>query len=70
MGATLGKYYYFNNRQGLWIVQKKIRGRTIIFGTYKTEKEAARAVELFNEYGWLKENIWRVKDEAKNGVRV
>lgn len=63
--GVIPKYYYYNERQGLWIVQKRIGSNLIMFGTYKSEKEAALAVELFNQYGWKKENIWKVKAEAK-----
>lgn len=63
--GVIPKYYYYNERQGFWIVQKRIGSNLIMFGTYKSEKEAALAVELFNQYGWNKKYIWRVKAEVK-----
>lgn len=59
------RHYSYSHRQKLWIVEKRINGHKIIFGSYKTETEAIHAVKLFNKYGWDKKNIWLVKAEAK-----
>ena len=58
------KNYSFNKDVGKYKVSKMIRGKRIHFGMFRTEEQAIRAVELYNELGWDKELRWIVRSRV------
>lgn len=59
--STNPKYYYFDKFNNIFRITKK----HVHYGTYKTEEAARLAVQLFEKYGWNREDNWRVKAEVK-----
>ena len=55
------KNYWHDKRRDVYIIVKTVNGKRKNFGQYKSEKEVKLAVELFEKYGWNKEDVWRVK---------
>lgn len=55
------RYYFYSTHYKKWIVRKN----KIDYGRFNTEEEAQIAVELYQKYGWEKENRWKVKAEIK-----
>lgn len=58
----MAKNYYYS--QGKYKVSKMIKGRKIHFGLFKTEEQARKAVDLFNELGWDKNLRWFVRSKV------
>lgn len=46
---------YYNKHNGRYKVNKTVNGQTIYYGTYDTEEEAQRIVELLKKNQWNKE---------------
>jgi len=63
------KYVYYDSRNEVWRVSKRINGKQTLFGTYNTEEEAALAAELFEKTGWHKEDNWVIKAEVKEKLK-
>lgn len=59
------KYCYWDSKNEIFHIRKRVRGRITNFGTYKTLEECRLAVKLFEESGWKKEDNWRIKYEVK-----
>ena len=64
-GRAAPKYYSYNKRAKNWSVARRVNGKQTFFGCYPTEKEAALAVALLDEYGWTKENNWKVRSMVR-----
>ena len=62
------KYYSWHSTKKCYVIEKRINNRKHFFGYYKTEEQVKLAVELFNKYGWNKENNWRVKAEVREKI--
>ena len=58
------KYYVYVAGRG-YMVQKWIKNSRIYYGTFKTEREAQRCVELMKECGWDKEKRWEIRAKVK-----
>ncbi len=58
------KNYWHDKRRDVYIISKTFNKKRKDFGQYKSEKEVKLAVELFEKYGWNKEDVWRVKAEV------
>lgn len=59
------KYSYYDGNKKLWYIRRRIKGKNINFGTYKTREEATRAVEIYNQIGWDPVKNWAVKAKVK-----
>ena len=57
------KYYTLAGKK--WIVQKTIQGSRKHFGTFHSELEAQRCVELLKECNWDIERSWEIRDKVK-----
>ena len=65
----MAKYCYWDTKNKVYHIRRRINGKNINFGTYPTEEEAALAVELYEKCGWKKEDNWRIKAEVKEIFR-
>lgn len=66
---NMAKYCYYDSRNKVWHIRRRIKGKQLFFGTYPTEEEAALAVKFFEKNGWKKEDNWRIKAEVKEIFR-
>ena len=57
------KYYTKVGKK--WIVQKTIHGSKRHFGTFYSEVEAQRCVELLKEVDWDTEQSWEIRAKVK-----
>ena len=57
------KWYFYSPSIRKWVVQKNIQGKFIRL-LLNSEEECIRAVELFDNIGWRRENIATVKREC------
>ena len=64
MGIT-SKHYHYDSQKEKFVVSRRINGKKLFFGYYKTERAAKLAVKLFQQYGWNKSNNWLVKAKVK-----
>lgn len=65
----MAKYCYWNEKNKVYHIRRRINGKNINFGTYPTEEEAALAVELYAKSGWNKEDNWAIKAKVKEIFR-
>lgn len=63
------KYYYYDKRADVFIVQKRINGERIYFGRYHSEEAAQYAVKLLVECDWDPENNWRIRAEVNEYIK-
>ena len=56
---------YYTRAGKKWIVQKTIHGSKKHFGTFHSEWEAKRCVELLKECDWDIERSWEIRDKVK-----
>ena len=61
----MAKYCYWDKKNKVFHVRRRIQGKMLNFGTYRTEEEAALAVELFEKTGWNKKDNWKIKAKVK-----
>lgn len=59
------KYVYWDEKNKVFKIRRQIKGKTLYFGSYAKEKEAALAVELFEKNGWNKKDNWKIKAKVK-----
>ena len=64
------KYYYYDKSQDRFIVQKRVKGKLIHFGSYPCEWAAQYAVKLLMECGWNSEDNWRVRAEVNEYIKI
>ena len=62
------RYITYSKPHKRWKVIKTIKSKTYTFLTFKEEKDALRAVELFKKYGWNMKNRERVRKEVMGEV--
>lgn len=55
------KHAFYKEKSKTWVIQRKIKGKTIHFGSYKTIEEADKAVKIYDEIGWDPVKNWHVK---------
>lgn len=63
------KFSYYNSEKDIWTIRRKIKGKQIYFGTYKTREEVERAVEIYEKIGWDPVKNWAVKAKVKEEIR-
>lgn len=65
----MAKYCYWDGKNKVFQIRRRIQGKTLNFGTYPNEEEAALAVEFFEKNGWNKEDNWKIKAKVKEIFR-
>ena len=59
------KYSYYDQRNKVWRIRRRRKGKNINFGSYKTREECEKAVEIYQEIGWDPVKNWAVKAKVK-----
>ena len=66
---NMAKYCYYDSKNKVYHIRKRINGKQQFFGTYPNEEEASLAVKLFEKTGWKKEDNWAIKAKVKEIFR-
>lgn len=66
----MAKYCYWDEKNKVYRIRRRIKGKLTHFGTYPNEKEAALAVELYEKTGWNKKDNWKIKAKVKEIIEI
>lgn len=47
------KFFYYDNKYGVYVIKKRIAGKQMYFGAYKTQEEAEKRVEELKAKNWI-----------------
>lgn len=59
------KYSSYNKKTKSWMIKRKIKGKQVYFGSYKTREECEKAVEIYNKIGWDPVKNWHVRAKVR-----
>lgn len=64
-GRPNGKHYRYRESKKRWVVSKTINGKTVYFGSFKTENGAKRMVEELKKINWDVSKKYEIREKVR-----